>query len=130
MQDKKIKELYLFCYGSLMKGLHNHIFLKNATYINEHAIKGTLYSLGLFPALKKGKNKVIGEIYKIDAHTLNRIDQLEGYREKEKESSFYNRKSFKAVIDGKKVKVFYYEFSGDITRYKPLESGVKWNNQI
>jgi gamma-glutamylcyclotransferase (GGCT)/AIG2-like uncharacterized protein YtfP len=67
-------------YGTLRKGHGNHRLLEDSKEVGPTTIKGTLYSLGPFPALSlKGDTNVECECYEVDDRTLERLDRLEGH---------------------------------------------------
>ena len=78
----------LFVYGSLLEGLGNHRYLKDARLVR-HARTApayTLVSLGGFPGLLEGGTmRVLGEVYEVDDETLAAVDRLEGH------PSYYER---------------------------------------
>lgn len=87
-------------YGSLLKGLGNHGLLVNSTLLGEDTTSPnyTMYDLGSFPGLlNEGNNSYTIEVYEIDAHTLQRLDWLEGYDEVHPERSFYNRHMIQTI---------------------------------
>lgn len=59
----------------------NHRLLEDSEYLGteQSAPEWEMYSLGGFPALLKGSDKVTIEIYNIDKDTFARLDMLEGY---------------------------------------------------
>ena len=78
----------LFVYGTLKRGWYNHHrLLTNSRFIGEATIKGKIYSMGGFPALKfldnlKMENPplVKGEVFEVDVvKDLPQIDRLEGH---------------------------------------------------
>ena len=76
--------MYIFVYGSLMKGESNYSFLsdRSSEYVKKAVTKRgfTLYDLGDFPGMVRGgTGSVIGEIHKVSAFTRKRLDQLEGH---------------------------------------------------
>lgn len=87
-------------YGSLLKGLGNHGLLANSTLLGEDTTSSnyTMYDLGSFPGLLEGGNNAYTiEVYEVDAHTLQRLDWLEGYNEAHPERSFYNRHMIQTI---------------------------------
>jgi len=53
----------------------------------------SMYDLGAFPAVVLGgKNKISGEVFKVDDDVLSVLDQIEGYPE------FYQRKEIKTTL--------------------------------
>lgn len=93
-------------YGSLRKGLGNHRLLE---HVQDHE-KGVtctpydMYSLGGFPAIVHGGIKgVVVEVYRVDQHTMDRLDGLEGY------PSFYDREEVEVVLEsGEEVTAWIY----------------------
>jgi gamma-glutamylcyclotransferase (GGCT)/AIG2-like uncharacterized protein YtfP len=70
----------LFVYGTLMRGEHHHDVMQGAEFVSE-AESLPAYELVLidyFPALLEGgSTRVRGELYRVDAETLARLDLLE-----------------------------------------------------
>jgi gamma-glutamylcyclotransferase (GGCT)/AIG2-like uncharacterized protein YtfP len=75
-------------YGSLKKGKHNHSLLETAKFIGDTTVRGTLYSMGSYPALiAEGDNEYPAEVYEVDDEFYNSIKRMElgaGYREEER----------------------------------------------
>lgn len=66
-------------YGTLKAGHGNNYLLETAKFVSNARVKGTLYSLGGFPALSvHGNTDVLVELYDVDEPTLAQLDQLEG----------------------------------------------------
>ena len=115
----------VFVYGSLMKGEFNHGLLNNeSTQFIKHGItqRGfTLYDLGGFPGMvKEGTSAVVGEIYKIDPLTLNRLDILEGHPQ------FY-RRSIIELQCGEKVQAYILDY--DYVRECPIINSGSWKDR-
>lgn len=75
------KKIRVAVYGSLMKGLSNHKFLKNSDYIGTfYSLPNySLYSITYYPGLKlNGNTSVKFEVYKVTPEVLQELDQLEG----------------------------------------------------
>lgn len=109
---KKIINMYVAVYGSLMKGLHNHdYYLKGKSeYIGQFQTepKFTLISLKSFPGLlPNGSTSITMEVYDVDDIVLKDLDSLEGYRENSIESSYYIRKKMKTPYG----EAYYYEYN-------------------
>lgn len=76
-------------YGSLMKAYWNNELLHTSEYLGRASTTDEVYdmhSLGAFPGVTAGEYGIIGEMYSVDANTLQRLDWLEGH------PSFYERK--------------------------------------
>jgi gamma-glutamylcyclotransferase (GGCT)/AIG2-like uncharacterized protein YtfP len=73
----------VFVYGTLMRGEANHRWLAGARLLAGAARTAACYELhdlGAFPALAlDGADAVAGELYEVDAHDLDRLDELEGH---------------------------------------------------
>lgn len=111
----------LLVYGTLRKGHGNHGVIFGAKHIGDTAIKGTLYSLGAFPAVTlAGETKVKCECYEIDDVALARCDRLEGH------PSFYKR----VEVDSEFGKAWVYtqDHVPGVKRNKVIASG-DWSNR-
>lgn len=70
----------LFVYGTLMKGEHHHAELAGAEFVGTAETEGgfELVLIDYYPALLRGgSGKVVGELYRVDAPMLKRLDELE-----------------------------------------------------
>lgn len=112
--------MYVFVYGSLKRGYHNHELLQNSEFICE-AISKEKYPMvnieELFPYLINEKgigHNIKGEVFKIDEETLILLDILEGYPD------FYTRETIKVVNMGIQMSAIVYFVNEDI-EYKDLE---------
>ena len=87
--------MYVFTYGSLKKGFHNHGIVADSVCLGTTATeeKYDMFSFGDFPAVidTEAQYQIQGEVYKIDKKTLSILDMLEG------NGSFYERKLVKVV---------------------------------
>ena len=67
-------------YGTLRRGYGNHRLLASSKYLGPAKTKGTMYSLGPFPAISlHGNTDVQLELYEVDQPTLQSLDHLEGH---------------------------------------------------
>jgi gamma-glutamylcyclotransferase (GGCT)/AIG2-like uncharacterized protein YtfP len=72
----------VFVYGTLRRGQVNHGLLAEARWLGTHvtAPAYTLYHLGSYPgAVAGGRDALVGDVYRVDARTLGRLDRLEEY---------------------------------------------------
>lgn len=69
----------VFVYGTLRQGEVNHHLLATSQYLGLHETlpEYALYDLGAYPALIHGHQVIQGEVYLIDAETLEQLDILE-----------------------------------------------------
>jgi len=107
--------MYLFVYGTLKQGFHNHYLLEDAEFICKAATKEKYPMINTeeyFPYLineaGKGYN-IEGELYQIDEEILSVLDILEGYPE------HYDRKKIKVVSRGIKVAAIVYFLKEEIS---------------
>ena len=116
--------MYIFVYGTLKEGYHNHYLLENAEFICE-AITKEKYPMvnieGDFPYLlnKQGQgHNIQGEVYRIDDAILVMLDVLEGYPE------HYTRESIEVLSKGITLKALVYFLNEelDYSSFSLLES--------
>jgi len=72
----------VFVYGTLMRGEYNHHYLTDQTYLGPHRTEPLfhLYNTGPYPAATRpGRNALHGELYRVDADCMARLDVLEDY---------------------------------------------------
>jgi gamma-glutamylcyclotransferase (GGCT)/AIG2-like uncharacterized protein YtfP len=138
-RDPEQDQFFVFVYGSLLPGLHNHILIQHADCLGDGEIPGVLFSLGTFPALvplkffqdKTLKNMVHGKVYAVDSDTLSDLDTLEGYTPGA-HNNLYDRELVPVRMhDGSTKGAFVYQASYQIVRdisrggYPPVPDG-KW----
>jgi len=119
----------IFVYGTLLKGLQREPALMKSKYLGPAMIQAELFDTGYFPGVKEGANTIVGELYKTDAETIDVLDRIEGYDEKNMRDSLFIRKLVKARLfaNGRYVTSFCYFFNraevkneiphGDYRRY-------------
>jgi gamma-glutamylaminecyclotransferase len=70
----------LFVYGTLMRGERHHDVMAGAEFVGaaQTLAEYELVLIDYFPALVRGgAQRVRGELYRVDAETLARLDELE-----------------------------------------------------
>ena len=69
----------LFVYGTLMKGMRNHVYLEKAKFleVGQTAPEYELMYNGSIPAARAGSESIKGELYEVDDETLASLDILE-----------------------------------------------------
>lgn len=110
------KNILVFTYGTLKRGGWNHHYLKDAKFVGEAKVKGTLYLRRGFcyPVLfLDGDTDIHGEVYEVDKRGLQRMDDLEGV------PNLYKRKQI-TTSDGT-VAWVYYADSNKVFRKSELE---------
>ena len=70
---------WVVVYGTLMRGHTNHHWLAGAPCQGRVRLPSlALHDLGPFPMAVPGPGSLIGELYRVEAATLHRLDHLEG----------------------------------------------------
>jgi len=70
----------VFVYGTLMRGFSNHGLLRAAEFLGPHVTEPgfTMLHLGGYPGVRKGGDAAVtGEVYRVSAAMLARLDKLE-----------------------------------------------------
>ncbi|HEY7364081.1 MAG TPA: gamma-glutamylcyclotransferase family protein [Methylomirabilota bacterium] len=108
----------LFAYGTLMKGFNRHSFLVGAaSFVGRASLQGRLLSLGSYPGLVEGTDRVQGELYRLDRpEVLADIDREEGY-------NFERRATPVRRVDGRRARAWAYWYRGPRTRALPIPEG-------
>ncbi len=82
-------------YGSLKAGFGNNLYLLGSASFKGKWVTPpvyTMYSLGGFPGVHEdGETAIHIEVYEVTEPELLRLNQLEGFREGEEDTNFYNR---------------------------------------
>ena len=111
----------VFVYGSLLSGLVNHRVISTARLVGDavSAPEFTFVNLGAFPGMVDGGSTAVkGEVYAVDAATLEALDHLEGHPE------FYVRTEIAVSIGNEVTTVNAYLLPVDRTRlYDEVPSG-------
>lgn len=134
--------MYVFVYGTLMRGLHNHRVMEQAKgkYIGKAKMYGkSMYDVGGFPAVVDGGGDIVGEVYSIPedveyrdwrgeivkAKGVHVLDALEGYNpNRPPNQNMYLRKKAKVLMNtGKHVWVSYYYWNRPINHMRLIKSG-------
>jgi len=112
--------MYLFVYGTLKNGFHNHHLLEDAEFICSAATKQKYPMVNIeeyFPYLIDAEgigHHVEGEVYKIDEEILAMLDILEGY------PNLYNRHKIRVKSLGIELQAITY-FVNEKIDYQNLE---------
>lgn len=120
----------VFFYGTLMTPFNRTAQL----HIDQHlmfrgrgTIAAALFDLGIYPAaVPAGDSRVCGEVYELinPRIVLDALDELEGYRPGEPESSLYTRALTPVTLeDGLIVDAWAYFYNAPLGRAERIESG-------
>ena len=113
----------VFVYGTLMNGEDNHYCLQNSTFLGRAEIVGyDMYDVGWYPAIVPGKNKIIGEFYKVPVEDMDVIDMLEG------EGNLYIKKCERVTDDeGNTTFAYVYVYNKNVSNLKKIPA---WREYI
>jgi gamma-glutamylcyclotransferase (GGCT)/AIG2-like uncharacterized protein YtfP len=120
----------VFFYGTLMTPFNRTGRLRieeHLSYSGRGTIAAALFDLGIYPAAVPAPDgRVWGEVYEMThpAIVLQALDELEGYRADEPESSLYMRAQTPVTLeDGRVVSAWAYFYNAPLGRAERIESG-------
>jgi gamma-glutamylcyclotransferase (GGCT)/AIG2-like uncharacterized protein YtfP len=120
----------VFFYGTLMTPFNRAGRLRvdqHLTFTGRGTIAGALFDLGIYPAAVPAPDaRVWGEVYRMAHPTivLQALDELEGCRAEEPESSLYNRDRTPVTLDdGRVVDAWAYFYNAPLGRAERICSG-------
>ncbi len=120
----------VFVYGTLMAGFDRRrragIDTKMA-FAGRGWIEAALYDLGIFPAAVPAPGgRVWGEVYEVEAPSdvLATLDEIEGYRSSEPDTSLYTRVEVPVTLeDGSVDTAWVYFYNAPLGRAEQISSG-------
>ena len=120
----------VFFYGTLMTPFNRtgrlgvDEFLK---FRGRGTITAALFDLGIYPAAVPSSDSLVsGEVYEMaePITVLRVLDEIEGYRPGEPESSLYTRKPAPVTLaDGTTVRAWVYFYNAPLGRAERIQSG-------
>jgi len=120
----------VFFYGTLMTPFNRTGRLRidqHLAYRGCGVIEAALFDLGIYPAAVPAvDSQVRGEVYELTEPmmALRTLDELEGYRPGEPESSLYTRRrALVTMDDGTLVDAWAYFYNAPLGRAERIESG-------
>ncbi len=119
-----------FFYGTLMAPFHRAGRFRldqHLVYVGRGTIAGALFDLGIYPAAVPASDTTVwGEVYRMThpAIILPALDELEGCRVDEPESSLYTRALTPVTMqDGRVVDAWAYFYNAPLGRAERIHSG-------
>jgi gamma-glutamylcyclotransferase (GGCT)/AIG2-like uncharacterized protein YtfP len=120
----------VFFYGTLMSGFdregRSRVDAK-LTAMGRGSIGAALFDLGIYPAaIPSADSRVNGEVYRIsDVDTvLAVLDELEGHRPSEPDTSLYRRIETPVTMDdGQVARAWVYFYNAPLGQAQRIESG-------
>jgi gamma-glutamylcyclotransferase (GGCT)/AIG2-like uncharacterized protein YtfP len=120
----------VFFYGTLMTPFNRTARLHINDYLvfkGHGSISAALFDLGIYPAaVPASDSRVRGEIYQMlqPATVLRALDELEGYRPTDPETSLYTRMLTPVTTDdGVHIDAWAYFYNAPLGRAERIESG-------
>jgi gamma-glutamylcyclotransferase (GGCT)/AIG2-like uncharacterized protein YtfP len=120
----------VFFYGTLMTPFNRAGRLRvdqHLVYTGRGTIAGVLFDLGIYPAAVPASDaRVWGELYRMSHPTivLQALDELEGCRADEPESSLYTRALTPVTLeDGRVIDAWAYFYNAPLGRAERIHSG-------
>ena len=120
----------VFFYGTLMAGFDRRRRAGIDTrmhFIGRGWIEGALFDLGLFPAaIPSPGGRIQGEVYQVDddPSVMARLDEIEGYRQSEPDTSLYIRVPTTVTLDsGPAEQAWVYFYNAPLGRADRIPSG-------
>ena len=120
----------VFFYGTLMAGFDRRRRAGIDTrmhFIGRGWIEGALFDLGLFPAaIPSPGGRIQGEVYQVDddPSVMARLDEIEGYRQSEPDTSLYTRVPTTVTLDSGAIEqAWVYFYNAPLGRADRIPSG-------
>jgi gamma-glutamylcyclotransferase (GGCT)/AIG2-like uncharacterized protein YtfP len=120
----------VFFYGTLMTPFNRTGRLRldqHLSFRGRGTIRAVLFDLGIYPAaVPTADGQVMGEVYELSEPiaALRALDELEGYRPTDPETSLYTRtRTPVALDDGTTVYAWAYFYNAPLGRAERIESG-------
>ncbi|OFW16320.1 MAG: hypothetical protein A3F70_11500 [Acidobacteria bacterium RIFCSPLOWO2_12_FULL_67_14] len=120
----------VFFYGTLMRPFNWTARLRvdeHLMYVGRGSIAGALFDLGIYPAAVPASDaQVWGELFRMahPAIVLPQLDEFEGCRSEEPESSLYTRALTPVLLeDGRTVDAWAYFYNAPLGRAERIHSG-------
>lgn len=120
----------VFFYGTLMTPFNGTGRLRldqHLSFRGRGTIRAVLFDLGIYPAaVPTADGQVTGEVYELSqpVAALRALDELEGYRPGDPETSLYTRtRTPVAMDDGTTVRAWAYFYNAPLGRAERIESG-------
>ena len=120
----------VFFYGTLMTPFNRTRRLRldrHLSFKGRGTISAALFDLGIYPAaVPASDSHVTGEVYELTepVAALRALDELEGYRPSDPETSLYTRtRTSVALDDGTTADAWAYFYNAPLGRAERIESG-------
>lgn len=113
----------IFVYGTLKRGWGNNVIIKDQKYIGVATTSPDfqMFSLGGYPGVVAGDNRITGELWEVDDDAFARCDRLEGHPD------FYKRTIIDVASDSqgdKIVPAWIYIYQGSVESCPQIDEWV------
>jgi gamma-glutamylcyclotransferase (GGCT)/AIG2-like uncharacterized protein YtfP len=119
-----------FFYGTLMSPFNRDGRQRIAQYLafaGRGSIQAALFDLGIYPAaVPAADSQVWGELFDLtnSGEVLAALDEIEGYRDGDPESSLYTRVLTTVTLeDGRRMEAWAYFYNAPLGAARRVESG-------
>jgi gamma-glutamylcyclotransferase (GGCT)/AIG2-like uncharacterized protein YtfP len=120
----------VFFYGTLMSGFKRagrSRVESSLTSMGRGSIGAALFDLGIYPAaIPSADSRVNGEVYRMSdvEHVLTALDEIEGHRPTEPDTSLYRRLETPVTMDdGHVEEAWAYFYNAPLGQAQRIESG-------
>jgi gamma-glutamylcyclotransferase (GGCT)/AIG2-like uncharacterized protein YtfP len=120
----------VFFYGTLMSGFQRpgRARLDHALKpVGRASIQAALFDLGIYPAaIPAQDSRVWGEVHQMldEDAVLATLDEIEGYRASEPDTSLYTRAEIPVTLDdGRQARAWVYFYNAPLGRAERIQSG-------
>jgi len=119
----------VFFYGTLMSGFKRpgrQRLDAKLTPLGRGSIRAQLFDVGLYPAaIPASDASVQGELHRmVDADVLHELDEIEGYRPEQPDTSLYRRVETPVTLDDGRVEsAWTYFYNAPLGNAPRIESG-------
>ena len=121
-----MSSVFLFVYGTMLKGCKNHYRVEDLEFVGAAITRGVLFHRGNCPAMKPGQKTIHGEVYKVHLPRLSVIDTHEGFAPLRAASrNVYNRVVRRvSLTNGLRVPCHLYLFNLEVEGLPEIENGI------
>ncbi len=116
----------VFVYGTLRRGGSNHWRMSGAAFVSPGTVEARLFRIDWYPGIilaDGGGERVLGEVYQVDAATLAALDEFEGVSAGEIEGSEYRRVQTEVQTALGGLSAWVWEWKGPVDPSRRIKSG-------
>lgn len=117
---------HVFVYGTLRRGASNHWRMRSAGFVASGTVEAVIYRIDWYPGLilqEGAGERVIGEVYQVNAETLAELDAFEGLSAGEIEGSEYRRVRTTVNTPQGPLTAWIWEWKGPVDPSRRVKGG-------